>query len=272
MGFSWGDGISLGGVSNTVKNCLVENCNWSATDAGAISATGSGHLITQNTLRNAARSILVHRFCDATDITFNNMYNAGLVCEDLGITYAYHTNGGGSEMAYNWVHDNHARSTASGIYLDNYDTSYVVHHNVVWNCAYAIQTNKPAVHHKIVNNTVWNCKYAQWAWGRKGTKVEDQLVANNLSDKPWNVGTDFRNNLVTGNALFMNPEKGDFRLQKSSPAIDFGIPVPGITMIFKGAGPDAGAYEEGLLPWKAGSDIKPPELTKFRMINNENVR
>lgn len=262
VGFSWGDGISMGGIQNTVENCLVENCNWSATDAGAISATGSGHLITHNTLRNAARSILVHRFCSATDITYNDMYNAGLVCEDLGITYAYHTNGGGSVMAYNWVHDNHARSTASGIYLDNYDTSYVVHHNVVWNCVYAIQTNKPAVHHKIVNNTVWNCKYAQWAWGREGTKVEDQLVANNLSDKLWNVGTIFMHNLTTRKTNFINPEAGDFSLQKNSPAVNFGILIPGITDNFNGPAPDAGAYEYGLTPWKAGSDIKPPGLIK----------
>ena len=130
----------------------------------------------------------------------------------------------------------------------------------MWNCAYAIQTNKPAVHHKIVNNTVWNCKYAQWAWGREGTKVEDQLVANNLSDKLWNVGTIFKNNLTTGKTGFVNPEAGNFSLLKNSPAIDFGILIPGITDNFKGYAPDAGAYEYGLPPWKAGSSLIVPDL------------
>ncbi len=263
VGYSWGDGISIGGQGNRVENCLVENCDLAAIDAAAISATGTGHLISHCTLRNAARSILLHRFCNHTNIVYNDISNSGWMCEDLGLTYAYHTNGQGSEIAYNKVHDNHARSTASGIYLDNYDTSYVVHHNVIWNVTYAIQTNKPAVGHKIVNNTVWHCKYAMWAWGREGTEVIDQLVTNNLSDKPWDVGTVFHNNLTTKIPEFVDPEHGDFCLKKNSPAIDAGVVVPGITGNYNGKAPDAGAYEYGIIPWKAGSDVVAPELGKL---------
>jgi alpha-L-fucosidase len=259
--YSWGDGISVGGTHNQVLNCLVENCNWSATDAAAISATGFGHKIKGNTLRTAARSILVHRFCDSTDIKYNDLYNCGLTCDDLGLTYSYHTNGGKSEIAYNWVHDNHASGTASGIYLDNYDSNYIVHHNVVWNCAYAIQTNKPAVNHEIYNNTVWNCANALWAWGREGTKVENQLVFNNLSDKPLNIGTVFKTNLTTDNPMFVDPENDDFHLQEGSPAIDFGTAVPGINDGYVGIAPDAGAYEFGGNDWSAGSDIQIPDLS-----------
>ncbi|MCD4729069.1 MAG: alpha-L-fucosidase, partial [Bacteroidales bacterium] len=261
IAYSWGDGVSIGGIHNQVINCLIENCNWSATDAAAISATGFGHKIEGNTLRTAARSILVHRFCDSTDIKYNDLYNCGLTCDDLGLTYSYHTNGGKSEIAYNWVHDNHASGTASGIYLDNYDSNYVVHHNVVWNCAYAIQTNKPAVNHEIYNNTVWNCTNALWAWGREGTKVENQLVFNNLSDKPLSIGTVFKTNLTTSNPLFVDPDKGNFKLRKDSPAIDFGTHIPGITDDFVGTNPDAGAYEFGSDDWSAGSDIEIPDLS-----------
>ena len=266
VGHSWGDGVSVGGINNRVENCLVEHCDWSATDAGAISATGYGHNLVGNTLRTSARSILIHRFCDSTNIRLNHLYNCGLMCDDLGLTYSYHTNGGGSEIAYNWVHDNHASGTATGIYLDNYDSNYVVHHNVVWNCAYAIQTNKPAVNHEIYNNTVWYCANAQWAWGPAGTYAENQQVANNLSDKPWNVGTSFQTNLTTNNPMFVDPENADFRLLENSPAIDYGTHIPGITDAYIGAAPDAGAYEYGGEEWIAGSDVEIPDLSDIFII------
>ncbi len=253
---SWGDGISVGGSNNRVENCLVENCDWSATDAAAVSATGKYHSIIRNSMHTSARSILVHRMCNSTDIKYNDLYNCGLMCDDLGLTYSYRTNGGNSEIAYNLVHDNHAEGTASGIYLDNFDSSYIVHHNVVWNCKYAIHTNKPAVNHKIYNNTAWFCKYAMWTWGRPGTEVVNQEVINNLSDKPWNIGTTFRGNVVTSNPAFVDAIHGDFRLKSNSPAIDKGIIITGITDGFTGKSPDAGAFEYGVKPWKAGATVK----------------
>lgn len=272
VGYSWGDGISVGGINNRIENCLVEHCNWSATDAGAISATGYGHNLIGNTLRTAARSIIVHRYCDSTNIKYNHLYDCGLMCDDLGLTYSYHTNGGGSEIAYNWVHDNHASGTASGIYLDNYDSNYVVHHNVVWNCAYAIHTNKPAVNHEIYNNTVWFSANAQWAWGPAGTQIVNQQVVNNLSDKAWNVGTFFQTNLTTNSPMFADPENGDFRLLENSPAIDYGTYIPGITDGYIGTAPDAGAYEYGGEDWVAGSDIEIPDLSDFVVFPDKNNR
>ncbi len=266
VAYSWGDGISVGGIGNTVENCLIENCDWSATDAGPVCATGTGHNILHSTLHTSARSILVHRKCNNTNIKYNHLYDCGIMCDDLGLTYSYHTNGGGSEIAYNWVHDNHASGTATGIYLDNYDTAYIVHHNVVWNCAYAIQTNKPAVDHEIYNNTVWNCANAQWAWGQSGTQIVNQKVINNLSNKQWNVGTYFETNLTTSNPMFIDPQNGDFRLQQGSPAIDYGTVIPGITDGYMGTAPDAGAYEYGDDDWMPGSDIEIPDLSDIVII------
>lgn len=266
VAYSWGDGISVGGTNNRIENCLVEHCDWSATDCAAISATGFGHNIIGNTLRKSARSILVHRFCNSTNIKYNHLHNCGLMTDDLGLTYSYHTNGGGSEISYNWVHDNHASGTSSGIYLDNYDSNYVVHHNVVWNCAYAIHTNKPAVNHEIYNNTVWNSANAQWAWGPAGTQIENQKVVNNLSDKPWNVGTFFQTNLTNNNPMFVDPQNGNFNLLEDSPAIDYGTHIPGITDDYMGEAPDAGAYEYGGENWVAGSDVDIPDLSDIVII------
>lgn len=266
VAYSWGDGISVGGSYNNVEDCLVEHCDFSATDCAAISSTGYGHNLIGNTLRTSARSILVHRFSDSTNIKYNHLHDCGLMCNDLGLTYSYHTNGGGSEIAYNWVHDNHASGAAFGIYLDNYDSNYVVHHNVVWNCSNAIQTNKPAVNHEIYNNTAWYCSNAQGAWGYAGTEIENQFVINNLSDKPWNIGTIFQTNLTTNNPQFVDPANGDFRLQEGSPAIDYGTHIPGITDDYVGGAPDAGAYEFGGEDWVAGSDVEIPDLSDIVII------
>jgi hypothetical protein len=268
IAYSWGDGISVGGVGNRIENCIVENCDWSATDAGPLCATGKNHNILHNTFHTSARSILVHRKCDNTNIKYNHLYDCGLMCDDLGLTYSYETNGAGSEIAYNWVHDNHASGTASGIYLDNKDTAYVVHHNVIWNCRTAVRTNKPAVDHEIYNNTAWNCSFAQGAWGPSGTHIVNQKLVNNLSDKPWNIGTYFNTNLVTDNPMFVDPDNGDFRLLEGSPAIDYGTVIPGITDGYAGDAPDAGAYEFGGEDWTPGSNIEIPDLSDIVVVSD----
>jgi hypothetical protein len=148
-----------------------------------------------------------------------------------------------------------------GIYLDNYDTAYVVHHNVIWNCGNAIQTNKPAVNHEIYNNTAWFCTNAMGAWGNAGTTIQNQVVRNNLSNKQWNLGNTFSNNLVSSNPQFTNPAAFDFTLTASSPAIDYGMVIPGITLNYNGSSPDAGAYEFGSTPWIPGSSVVPSDIS-----------
>jgi len=259
---SWGDGISVGGQNNTVTNCLVEDCDWTATDCGVVTTVGVGHLVSNNTLRKTGRSVVVNRLSNQTDIINNDMYDCGKMTLDLGITYSYHSNGGGSQIAYNWVHDNHSTSSSMGIYLDNFDTAYVVHHNVIWNCINAIQTNKPAVDHEIYNNTAWYCTNAMGTWGNTGTTIQNQIVRNNLSNKPWNLGNTFSNNLVSANPQFTNAAAHDFTLTPSSPAIDYGIDIPNITTGYVGAAPDAGAYEFGAPQWIPGSNVTAPDISE----------
>ncbi|MCX6231698.1 MAG: T9SS type A sorting domain-containing protein [Bacteroidetes bacterium] len=259
---SWGDGISIGGQYNTVENCLVEDCDWTATDCGLITTVGLGHHIKNNTIRRTGRSALVHRLTNFIDITYNDMYDCGKMTQDLGVTYTYQSNGSGSYISNNWAHDNHSTTSCMGIYLDNADTNYVLHHNVVWNCTTGIQTNKPAVNHQIYNNTVWFCTNAMGAWGNTGTTIQNQIVKNNLSDKAWSLGTTFSNNLQTSNPLFTNAAAYDFTLASGSQAIDYGVNIPGFTNGYIGAAPDAGAYEYGLTPWVAGTNTMMPDISE----------
>ena len=226
---SWGDGISIGGTNNTIDNSLIEDCDWIGNDNAPVNVIGSGHNITHSTLRNAGRSSIVHRISPNTNITYNNISDAGYITSDLGITYTYGTNGHKAQIAYNWVHDNHAENLGEGIYLDNADTLFVVHHNVIWNAVTALRTNMPAVNHEIYNNTAWSCTNSMGAWGVAGTTIVNQTVRNNLSDKPWNQYTTASNNLLTSSPGFTNPASNDYTLQSTSPAKDYGVAITGIT-------------------------------------------
>jgi hypothetical protein len=259
---SWGDGVSVGGQYNTVENCLIEDCDWTATDCGLIATVGIGHLITRNTIRKAARSALINRKSPATNITYNDMYECGLLTQDLGVTYTFQSNGGGSHISYNWAHDNHASPHAMGIYLDNSDTAYNVHHNVVWNCNTAIQTNLTAKDHQIYNNSVWFCTASMASYGGPGTTIINQIVKNNLSNKAWSTGTIFSNNLVTATSPFTDVNAYDFTLSATSPAVNYGVHIPGFTDGYVGTAPDAGAYEYGNPQWIPGTDVMMPDISE----------
>ncbi len=258
---SWGDGIGSTGTNSTIQNCLIEDVNWAGTAAAGIAVTGSNHHILDNTVRKASRCLITHRISPNTEILRNNLYNYGLVMKDLGATYTYKSDGKGSSIAYNWVHDNHAKGGSQmGIYLDENSSNFIVHHNVIWNTLIAIQTNMTATNHKIYNNTVWNCRTTIGKYGKPGTSIINQDVRNNLSKKSWNVYTTKSNNLVVSDPKFTDAANFDFTLSNNSPAIDYGKQLAGITDGFLGAAPDAGAYEYGAKWADPGSNVTAPDL------------
>ena len=251
---SWGDGISIYGDGNTIENCLIHDVDWSATDSAPITTAGRNHIIRHNTLRDTARSALVHRKTASIKIEYNDIFNYGVMTTDLGATYCYETEGEGSVLAYNWVHD--PKNLCSGIYLDNNSSDFIVHHNVVWNCLIGIQTNKDGINHQIYNNTLWKCSNAMLAWGPDGTYIKNQKTYNNLSDKSDFIGNDFQKNRTISDGKFVDSANGNFMLTAESSAVDYGIVIPGFTDGYSGAAPDAGAYEYGGIAWTAGTDIK----------------
>jgi hypothetical protein len=257
---SWGDGLTVWGIDNTVDNCVIEDCNWIAIDSSPLSITGTRNNVTNNTLQFASRSILVHRYLQEGKILNNDMGQCGVICNDLGLTYSFYTDGKGTEIAYNLVHDNYSPHEGPGIYLDNGDSNYVVHHNVIWNCQTGIRINKPSVNNQIYNNTMMFNKIAMAAWGYDGTKLENINTWNNISDVEPFMGTNLKTNFVVKSDQFVAPEQFNFLLNASSSVIDKGTQIEGITNETTGTAPDAGAYENGIAPWKAGSTITMPEF------------
>lgn len=246
IAYSWGDGISVYGTGNTVENCLVHDVDWLCTDNAAVHTSGQDHIIKGNSLYRAARSGLVHRKSKNLRIEYNDIYDCGLICTDLGATYCWQTDGAGTVIHHNWVHDVVTKAHTAGIYLDNGSSNFIVHHNVVWNTDdLALQTNLDAQFHEIYNNTFWNCSKAMGGGG--GNILEGQIVYNNLSNSSDWFGTDVSNNLTVSDPKFVDAANGDFRLQAVSPARDDYQYVPEFIN---------GGFESGTGGWSgAGADL-----------------
>ena len=263
---SWGDGLTVWGDNHTIKNNVIYDCDWIANDCAPLSITGKGHLIHNNTMHTAARSILVHRKIENTKIINNHLYNAGLLCEDLGITYCYDTDGKNTEIAYNYMHDNHVKQNGAGLYLDNNNANFNVHHNIITNSLVGININKTSENNLIYNNTLYNNTYSMGAWGPNGSEFTHIKTFNNLTNSnkktKWNYdafyGTEMDSNYVYfEDNIFQDPQNNNFQLRNYSYPIDKGITSEFIKD-FNGSLPDLGAIESGSIPWEYGSSLTVP--------------
>jgi len=277
-----GGGISIGGNYNAVRMCEIANtaasgvfsgygsqgneitrCNihdidYSGAQGSPISLAGTAHRVTFNTCHTSGREI-IQPWGTGHDIRYNDLFDPGLMCKDLGIIYAGYQDGSGTgttRIAYNWVHDYLRRfntATSQGIYLDNYNRNFTVDHNVIWNCAgFSVLVSAPADHNRTYHNTTFNCDLAI------GRGNYDAYPNNNPDPSYWTsdrYSSDVRNNLELGTAAtsqLVGPANRDFRLKAGAPAIDAGVVLPGINDGYVGAAPDLGAYEYGGPSWRPG--------------------
>ncbi len=267
---SWGDGITVYGRDNTITNCHVFDCNWSASDCSNIAAGGSGHRIMHNTLHTSGRSLLVHRKTPGCRIAYNDLYDYGHLTSDLGATYTFKSDGTGGSIDHNWVHDTRCMTIGNtglpgahnGIYVDDGSSNMSVHHNVVWNVGNAIIFNtangQTSRNHQAFHNTVW------MAAARGFDTFDPSAVSgvrfwNNLLCAPnfidmGNGRNDSQDNLVRPRDTILTP--GDFRPLPGSPAINAGKRIAAINDDAVGE-PDIGASEHGGTDWVAGWDPLP---------------
>lgn len=261
LSYSSGNGIVLRGSDHTIMENTIHDMNYAATDAAAIH-TGmngvtpltTGHQILNNALYNAGRSVIVHRNAQDIKIKYNEVYNAGIQVEDLGMIYTYGTDGGGSEIAYNLVHDGLTQHHDVGIYLDNNSSNYVVHHNVVWNTDLALQLNASSPGNLVYNNTLIGNEdsiYNHFTGDFTGTKIVNNILTNDIGGIPSSV-LQQTNVYKTTDPQFTNEAAHDYTLQSTSPAIDGGTVLSPYTDGYDGSAPDVGAYEFGAAPLQAG--------------------
>lgn len=264
IAYSSGNGVRVSGTNNLLFNNLIHDTDYIGSYHPAIEIYGTGNIISHNTAYNTGRDIVKINGATACKIMYNNFYNSGLICSDLGLLYTVSTDGGNTEISYNWFHDNKAKGASSGIYLDNATSNYIVHHNVVWNAGQALQLNLPGEYILAYNNTLIGDVKQEFAWVFEDDAYGDRLINNiitgNLICKDETVK---RYNLTEIDPLFNNTSGNEFDLRAGSPAVDQGETISGVTDGYKGSAPDLGAYEYGAVKWAAGCDFeKIPSLSE----------
>jgi hypothetical protein len=262
---SWGDGLTVWGKGNRIKNNIITDCNWMGIECAPLNISGSEHLIQNNELSYGGRSILIHRYLSNSKILNNHIHHGGILCNDQGLTYSFWTDGKGTEIAYNYLHDNLGEKNQCGIYLDNWTYNFNIHHNIINNTGTGININKPHNNHLIFNNTLYNNTYSMGSWGPEGTELKNVHTFNNITDSDkrerWNYkdfyGTKLETNYKYNEPIFQDPINHNFQLKKFSYPIDKGTSNE-YTISFEGKAPDLGALESGKIPFTYGASIIVP--------------
>ena len=252
IAYALGNGVFLQGNNNTVQNCTIHDVNTYGDYFGAVRAIGDGHKILNNTMYNSGRFLVYHTYSTNLLIQYNEMYNGGILTEDLGATYAWGANDNTAEISYNWIHD---MGRHRGIYLDNFCSNYSVHHNLIYNVGHGITLNSDSLNNKVYNNTIKNITSASFDTYAYTGYVEDQRgteIINNITEGLVRVAeSEEYAPKMSNNCRSMLDEQ--FLPIAGSPAIDGGIIIPGITDDYIGTAPDIGAYEVGGKYWVAGA-------------------
>jgi hypothetical protein len=265
--------LSVRGENNRLDNCVMHDGNYLGTGRGGLDLGRSvaAH-VSHCTLFRSGRDLVGHGRSRKLRFEYNDLSAANMLNNDAAAIYCWGTDGERGVIAYNWIHDN---IRSRGVYLDNFSTNFVVHHNVIWGCAgNAIRMNCDAVNHQVYNNTMMQVDepfgtytYAGYEPTMQGTKVINNLVNVSMDSKDprqfvqGELGPEMHHNSSGAVDRDGYPVAG-------SKAIDAGVVIPGITDGFKGKAPDLGAYEFGGARWTAGADWKDADAI---FVSNKNL-
>jgi hypothetical protein len=260
VSWSSGNGVLVQGSNHTISNNVVENTNYVVSYAAALRLNGQGHKITHNTLRRTGRDAMVvdwhtapFDFTDG-DIGYNDISDFGLRSTDLGAIYfCCYINLDRTRIHHNLIHDAFGWSPFWGsraIYLDIESYNATVDHNVVWNLQWAADHaayvgSSQRGYHKLYNNTFLTSMFID-----EGVEAKNNIFRGSTSIPSANASNNLLSNV---DPQLIDAANGNLRLQSSSPAINAGIQIPGITGKFGGSAPDIGAYEFGAPAWRAGA-------------------
>ena len=239
--------------------------NWDAQAGGY----GYRNLFSHNTLQHSGRG-LMGNFGRAAIVEYNDLSDGMKLTSDGAAFYSY-LEAGNTVFRYNLIHDcpgpkGHSGNGVEGFYTDSESSSWIVHHNIIWNFpGAAFQINCRHNFIQIFNNTCWGTGGSLAsgfpADGETGTHVFNNLFNASPGGSTWS-SSDLRFNYINTNtnSLYVAPTNGDFRLQAGSAVIDAGVVIPGVTDGYLGNAPDFGALEYGETDWttNAGWNASPP--------------
>jgi hypothetical protein len=142
-------------------------------------------LIEDNTVLRSGRMGIQLGQLSQGRIRHNLVQDVGLLSKDVGLIYAWGTDGQGTEIAYNLVEGNRT-VLGSGIYLDDGSKNHLVHHNLIQDVAADGLVIKEV--NEVFNNTVVDAEGAMLgvmappAWHEDQTPVDltEARVFNNV--------------------------------------------------------------------------------------------
>ena len=272
----YGCGIEIRATNTIARNNVCYNFS----DIGIRCQNATQVTVANNTAIRAGASLIMMNVGDST-FASNHVYWADIQTTDASAMNACNVGDGqGTEVAYNWVHDNVGRWDLSrdwyggqGIRLDMDSSNYRIHHNIVWNTtAYSSLTvwelvpgdaNYSNSQTKIYHNTVdWDIViHGDTNSTPAGTDIRNNIARGFREGADGSEGAVVSNNLfafssvnnnLTGNPSFSSAWNANFGLSSNSPALDAGVVLPPYTDGYVGAAPDLGALERGSPPRIAG--------------------
>lgn len=179
IAFSSGNGIYVNGSYDTVQNCTIHDVDYAGSDCAGIRVEGLGQIVRNNTIYNAARDGILCTYTSAGKITGNTIHDVMLQTTDGGGIYAWGTDGGGTQIAFNHIYNVRSGGYgAAGVYLDNGCSNFVVHDNAVSNANWNLKLNPPSY-----GNTIYNSGPAL------GGQTARQSTAPSASGRVADLGT-----------------------------------------------------------------------------------
>ncbi|MCK9411238.1 MAG: right-handed parallel beta-helix repeat-containing protein [Prolixibacteraceae bacterium] len=180
LSYSAGSGFTLSGSNNKVENNLIHHLNYiGSASYGALNTAGIGHHIVYNTIHSTGRDCIRLNNGGGHVIACNNIYNPGLICEDLGVVYSGGTDYENTQIHHNFIHNNNQpKQSVLGIYFDNFTNNGIAHHNIVWGIKEGVRMNRPGNYHQIYNNIIVEINNEYGPWQGPATQFGSAIVNN----------------------------------------------------------------------------------------------
>ncbi|MEK6794433.1 MAG: LamG-like jellyroll fold domain-containing protein [Spirochaetota bacterium] len=244
--------VSVYGIDNKVINCFIHDGNYAGKWGGAVTLAGRRVIFAHNTVCDAGRDIISVGGLTESIVEHNDLYRAGWLTHDLGMTYGHTTDFQNTVFRYNLVHDNMAAKTAMGIYFDHVTMNVIVHNNAVWNVGLdPLRINNPSYNCLVFNNTAYKAGDVGTFDHSKRNDLYGCRYYNNIVPKdmklPKHVFTAGNISTAESDVKFRDAEGGDLTLMDGSPAF-------GKAFRDAGLGSDVGAFSAGTA-WHAGHDF-----------------
>jgi len=289
--YSAGSGVSVFGRKNKILNNKIWDVNYSNAECGAMNTglqydpslvISEDHEIAYNTIFNTPQQgINIRALVNSSKakpgmarIHHNVIHDFMLKTHDSAAIDTYNTDGKWVRIDHNLVY-NSTLMLAIGFYLD-FGTNYLVDHNLFFNVERPIQLNEggwdpnPTQYSDVwvFNNTAMADKLNKDgilnAAGPfpEGFKIMNNITSANLVERypaPLVKNNFYPKNTAELNSFFTNQASQDYSLKTSNTlCIDTCEFAPFNDQIINK--PDAGCFESGVEPWKAGYGNLTPQF------------